>query len=82
MQEWYAISQTPLTSDTISITTTDTGETWYGVVAFGISGANTASPFDSNSNLPVAQANNPSCPDSVHATRAFRLVIPMISCSR
>ena len=26
MQEWYAISQTPLTSDTISITTTDTGD--------------------------------------------------------
>jgi hypothetical protein len=64
VQEWYAIASSPLTSDVISLTTTDTGETWYGLIAFGVSGANTASPFDPNSGIPVSQSNNPSCPGS------------------
>jgi hypothetical protein len=64
LQEWYAIAPSPLSSDVISVTTTDSGETWYGVVAFGVSGANTASPFDTNPTLPVAQSNNPDCPGS------------------
>ena len=55
IQTWYAISSSPLSSDVISVTTTDTGETWYGVVVFGVSGANTANPFTGG--FPVSQAN-------------------------
>ncbi len=55
IQTWYAIAASPLTADKISVTTADTGETWYGVVAFGVSGANTANPFVSG--MPIAQAN-------------------------
>ena len=57
IQTWYAIATTPLSSDSISVRTSLTGETWYGVIAFGVSGANTASPFDPNPLLPRAQAN-------------------------
>ncbi len=46
-----------MSSDSISVRTPLTGETWYGVIAFGVSGANTASPFDPNPLLPKAQAN-------------------------
>jgi hypothetical protein len=54
VQTWYAISTSPLSSDTISVTTAETGETWYGVVAFAVSGANTVKPF---LGLPESQAN-------------------------
>jgi hypothetical protein len=64
LQEWYAIAPSTLSSDVISVTTTYTGETWYGVVAFGVSGANTPSPFDVNAVLPDAQANNANCKNS------------------
>ena len=57
IQTWYAIAPGPLSSDVISVKTPLTGETWYGVIAFGVSGANTASPFDPNPLLPRAQAN-------------------------
>ena len=57
VQTWYAIAPSPLTGDSISIQTSLTGETWYGVIAFGVSGANTTSPFDPNPALPKAQAN-------------------------
>jgi hypothetical protein len=64
LQEWYAVAPHPLSSDVVSVTTADSGETWYGMIAFGVSGANTASPFDPNSALPAAQSNNPACPAS------------------
>ena len=55
VETWYAISSSVLTADKISVSTNDTGETWYGVIAFAVSGANTASPFVPG--LPDAQAN-------------------------
>ena len=55
VQTWYAISTSALSSDTISVTTTITGETWYGMVAFAVAGANTANPFVSG--FPLSQAN-------------------------
>ncbi len=53
----------PLSGDRISVLTPATGETWYGVVAFGVSGANLQVPFDPNPNLPLHQANI-NCPGS------------------
>ncbi len=57
IQTWYAIASNPLTADSISVRSTLTGETWYGVVVFAVSGANTTSPFDSNPSIPKTQAN-------------------------
>jgi hypothetical protein len=42
--ESYAIAQSPLSSDTITCATVTT--TWISCIAFAVSGANTASPFD------------------------------------
>ncbi len=57
IQTWYAVAPAAVTADSISVQTPSTGETWYGVIAFAVSGANTASPFDSNPSVPRAQAN-------------------------
>jgi hypothetical protein len=56
MEIWYAIATSTLSSDTITMTlnnTTDDGS----VIAFGVSGANTSSPWDGNASVP-AQASN------------------------
>ncbi|MDA4136272.1 MAG: hypothetical protein OK449_04645 [Thaumarchaeota archaeon] len=45
LETWYAISPSALTADKVSIQTTSTGETWYGMTAFAVSGANIAQPF-------------------------------------
>ncbi len=63
IQTWYAVASTPLSSDVISVKTPLTGETWYGVIAFGVSGANTQAPFDPNPSIPRSQANL-NCPGS------------------
>lgn len=49
--EYYAIAASPLTSETITVAFTSTGIDPMAN-AFGISGANTASPFDPNGALP------------------------------
>ncbi|MDA4112898.1 MAG: PQQ-binding-like beta-propeller repeat protein [Thaumarchaeota archaeon] len=64
IQEWYAVAPSPLAGDSISVQTSVNGHTWYGVIAFGVSGANTASPFDTNPSLPRVQANI-NCPGSI-----------------
>ncbi|MGA2665974.1 MAG: hypothetical protein ABSF83_13630, partial [Nitrososphaerales archaeon] len=64
IQEWYAIAPSALSSDVISVQTSLTGETWYGIVAFAVQGADTANPFDANPSLPKAQANLV-CPGNV-----------------
>ncbi len=56
LMEWAAFSSTPIINDTISISTADTNETWFGIVAFTVLGA---TGFDSH--FPLAQANNPNC---------------------
>src|SRR5208283_2733187 len=48
-----------LSSDSVTVQTTSTGETWYGMVAFAVSGANSAQPFAAG--FPVAQANPKGC---------------------
>jgi hypothetical protein len=55
IQTWYAVSASPLSSDQISVTTAKTGEIWYGVTAFAVSGGNTTNPFVQG--FPISQAN-------------------------
>ena len=48
---WYAIASSALSSQTITVTQTASG--FITVDAFGISGANTSSPFDANASTPA-----------------------------
>jgi hypothetical protein len=60
MYSYWAISAAALTADTITVTATEAGTT-ATIYAFGISGANTASPFDPHSGIPatVGAASTP-----------------------
>ena len=50
---WYAIATQPLTA--VSITATQSGgSAFITMTAFGISGANTLAPFDTNASLPAS----------------------------
>jgi len=49
---WYAISSTKLTSDVITVHMTGTTDD-AAIIAFGVSGANTLSPWDTNPSLPA-----------------------------
>ena len=56
LEEWYAISASALTSETITVTLSASG---YSTVSiFGISGANTAPPFDNHAGLPASSKVN------------------------
>ncbi|MGA2130484.1 MAG: hypothetical protein ABSG05_02630 [Candidatus Pacearchaeota archaeon] len=50
IEEWYAIAASPLTNDKINVTWNGTGSNTF--IAYGISGANTAAPFDTNTSIP------------------------------
>lgn len=54
LDEWYAVSPTALSSDTITVSGIVSGAR---CVAFGVSGANTSVPFDPNGSLPGSQSN-------------------------
>jgi hypothetical protein len=56
LEEWYAASSSPLSSATITATlsSADTSATWIAV--FGLSNANTASPFDPNVSVPATSS--------------------------
>jgi len=52
-EEWYGIASSALSSETITVHLSGSPADDSTIVAFGISGANTASPFDSHSGLPA-----------------------------
>ncbi len=56
--EWWGIATSALSGDTITVTTT--GTAGFGMVVWGISGANTASPFDPSSGVPATNSGTPS----------------------
>src|SRR2546422_4685317 len=51
---YYAIASSPLSA--VSITATASGASYVIMNAFGVSGANTASPFDSNAAIPASNS--------------------------
>ena len=63
---WYAIAASPLSSDLITVTANDAGGA-ASLFAFGISGANTATPFDPHGGIPAA--------DGTVATTPYNLAI-------
>jgi len=52
-EEWYGIASSALSSETITVHLSGSPADDSTIIAFGISGANTASPFDSHSGLPA-----------------------------
>src|SRR4029077_20110557 len=55
--EYYAIAANAVAADTITVNFTGTAS-YVDLNAFGISGANTSSPFDSNLSLPATPADS------------------------
>ncbi len=62
VDEWYAVASSTLSSATITATLSGTANQEVWITVFGISGANTASPFDPNTSVPATNAatSNPS----------------------
>lgn len=58
IEEWYAISSGALSSDQITVNTNSIG--YLTVTAFGVSGANNVSPFDTNAAIPAGASGAPS----------------------
>ncbi len=60
--EFWAISPNPLTNDIVTESILGCasfyGGEYNGLMAFGISGANTNTPFDSNTSLPATSSDN------------------------
>ena len=62
VDEWYAVASSTLSSATITATLSGTANQEVWITVFGISGVNTANPFDPNGSVPATDAatNNPS----------------------
>jgi hypothetical protein len=56
LEEWFAIANSGLSNDTITVNLSSTALSTFAV-AFGVSGANTASPFDPHAGLPAIGVN-------------------------
>lgn len=61
MSEWYAVASSALSAEVITVSFGATTVTASGV-AFGVSGANTASPFDPASGFPYTSSGASSAP--------------------
>jgi hypothetical protein len=62
IDEWWAVAFSPLSSDTISLNGLSANTV---AIAFGIAGANTTSPFDSNLGLPYKNGGGSSTTPNV-----------------
>jgi hypothetical protein len=51
-EEWYAIANLALSNDMITVNVAEANSS-VTVIAFGVSGANTSAPFDSNPSIPA-----------------------------
>ena len=54
LYEYYALATGSLSADTITVSFTGGGANYDALNAFGISGANTSTPFDTNASIPTA----------------------------
>ncbi len=62
---WWAVASSPLASTVITVTISGTTDD-ASLVAFGVSGANTASPWDPNISLPATATGSPSTTPTVN----------------
>src|SRR5438094_394742 len=76
IQEFYAKSSNPLSSDTITESISGCGNEYNGLVVFAVSGANFNSPFDSNTSLPgTANGNGNTAAVSISTSNANDMII-------
>lgn len=66
VEAWYAIASSPLSAASITVTLSAAAK--FTLVAFGISGANTASPFDPNVSIPASADGNSATPSTTITT--------------
>jgi hypothetical protein len=77
MEEWYTTASSPLSSDSITVTWSASGDNTFE--AFGISGANTAGPFDTNGGLPAKTTGTGGSPSvSVSTSNANDMVFGLL----
>lgn len=71
--EWYAVASGVLSSETITLTNTSPGFT--SIFAFGVNGAKTSAPWDTNASLPkLASGGGASDPITVSTTALNTIV--------
>jgi hypothetical protein len=76
---WYAIASNPLSSDQITVTVSK--RSYFTVIAFGISGADTSSPFDPNSAVPASNSGSSIPPEpsvSISTTGTNDMIIGIV----
>lgn len=75
---WYAVANTPLSSDVITISLSQSDK--LKIIGFGISGANINSPFDSNSAVPsVATGSGTSASTTISTSNSYTMIIGMVA---
>jgi hypothetical protein len=75
---WYAIAGSALSD---SITVTVSGTDYFTVIAFGISGADTSSPFDTNTAVPASTSGGTILPEpsvSISTTGTNDMIIGIV----
>jgi len=80
VDEWWAVASSPLTSDTINLGESGSSSHNTVAIAYGISGANTANPFDSNSGLPYTKSGTSGTPTitGVSTSNANDMIIGLV----
>lgn len=81
-EEWYAVAASPLTSDVITVTYSAALSSAARITAFGISGTNTASPFDANVSLPAiatGSAVSTSVTNTISTSNANDMIINLFA---
>jgi hypothetical protein len=68
VEVWWAVASSALSSESITVTLTGTCNDDMALVIFGVSGANTSSPWDSNSSLPAYNTNASSTSKNIAST--------------
>jgi hypothetical protein len=76
MEEWYAVAQSPLSSDVITITAAHSTSEIQDI-EFGVSGANTQSPFDPSGSLPCIAIGYSYTPECTLSTESSATMVVM-----
>lgn len=75
---WYAIASSPLSSDVVTVTWSTAFNA--AMMVFGISGADTSAPFDSNSAIPATSAGSTTAPSvSISTSNANDMILGLVA---
>lgn len=65
-EEWYAIATSPLSSEVVTVSQQSGSTSDLDFAAFGISGANTSTPYDTNGSLPALTGSGTATVSTTH----------------